>query len=143
MESRDQADGEQCRPDSFPDPARRQDDVVHGLQEALLGDRVQVERVGDAVLHDVVDQGFLEDRIVVAVVEGAGAGEEVEVALALHIEQLGAAGAGEDGGEAAGVGPHVGFEPGEDFVILAGGDRLTVQHGCLCLGLSRATIALA
>ncbi len=119
--------------DVIAEPARGQDDVVHRLQEALLGDGVEVEAVGDAVLADVVDEGFLEDGIVVPVVEGAGAGQEVEVAASLHVAQLGAAGVGEDGREAAGVGADVGLEFGEDLVVLVGvvaGDaRLAVQHG--------------
>ena len=82
--------------------ARLEDDVLHRLQEALLGDRVQVERVGDAVVHDVVDQRALEDRVVVAVVQGAGAGQEVEVAVAVDVGQHGAVGAAEHGVEAAG-----------------------------------------
>ena len=64
---------------------------MHGGEELLLGDRVQVEAVGDAVVHDVVDQRRLEDGVVVAVVQRACAGQEVEVALAVLVEQFGAA----------------------------------------------------
>ncbi len=114
--------------------ARLEDDVLHRLEEALLGGGVQVERMGDAVVHDVVDQRALEDIVVVAVVQRAGAGQEVEVAVALRVEQLGALGAGEHGREAAGVGAHVGLQPLEHGGVglrsgdLGGG---AVQHGVL------------
>ena len=99
-------------------PTRREDDLVHGQEEALLGDRVQVEAVGDAVVGDVVDQGLFEHRVVVPVVQRACAGEEVEIALAVHVAQLGAAGVADDGGEAARVGAHVRFQPGESFGLV-------------------------
>src|ERR1043166_5494907 len=53
---------------------RGPDHVVHGGEELLLRDRVQVERMGDAVVHDVVEERRLHDVVVVAVVERAGAG---------------------------------------------------------------------
>ena len=93
--------------DVVVEPARRQDDVLHRLEEALLGFRVQIEAVGDAVLLDVVDQRLLEDGIVVPVVQRAGAGEEVEVAAAMHVPQLGTARMIEDGREIARVRLHI------------------------------------
>ncbi len=110
--------------------ARRQDDVVHRLEELLLGGGVQVEAVGDAVLHDVVDERGLEDRVVVPVVERAGAGQEIEIALAVDVAQLGAAGVVEQRREAAGVGAHVRLQPQEDFVVVGLGVDL-VRHGVL------------
>ena len=120
--------------DVVVEAARLEDDVLHRLEEPLLRDRVQVERVGDAVVHDVVDQRLLEDRVVVAVVERAGAGQEVEVAVAVHVGEHGAVGAAEHGVEAAGIGAHVGFETLEHGGLgLRGGDLGggAVQHGVL------------
>src|SRR5699024_2545338 len=60
-------------------PARGQDQVVEGVQEITLGHRGGVQTVGDAVTGDVVDQRLLDHRVVVPVVQHAGAGEEVQV----------------------------------------------------------------
>jgi hypothetical protein len=90
--------------------------------EPLLGDRVQIEAVRDAVLLDVCDERGLEQGIVVAVVQGAGAGEKVQMAAAVHIEELGADRTLEDVGEGARVGLHLGLVTDEDVIL--GHDRL-------------------
>ncbi|MNC41687.1 hypothetical protein D3C75_904620 [compost metagenome] len=71
--------------------ARLEDQPVEGLEEGFLGRRVHVQAMGQAVALDVVEQRLLEQRMVVAVVERTGAGEEVDVALAVAGDQFGAA----------------------------------------------------
>src|SRR5699024_2724681 len=77
--------------------------LVEGLEglAAHVGEHVQA--VHDAVLEIVVDDDLLQLGVVVAVVQGAGAGEEVDVLLAVLGGQHGALGVGEHGGPAAGV----------------------------------------
>src|SRR5699024_10947533 len=60
-----------------------EDLLVEGLEElaAHVGEHVQA--VHDAVLEVVVDDDLLELGVVVAVVQGAGTGEEVDVLLAV------------------------------------------------------------
>ena len=108
--------------------ARRQQDVVHRLEEAFLGLGVQIETVGDRILLDVIDQRLFEDRVVVAEIQGAGAGEKVEVAGAMHVPQFGAACAAEDAREIARVGLHLRFQSAKDLVLLPGSATLTFQH---------------
>src|SRR5690606_37587941 len=73
--------------------------------EDLLGERGQeitarsgehVERVDDLVVREVLKQRLLQLRVVVAVVERAGAGEEVEVLGTVLRVQGGSDGAVED-----------------------------------------------
>ena len=42
--------------DVVVETARREHDVVHGLEEPFLGVGIQIETVGDPILLDVVDQ---------------------------------------------------------------------------------------
>src|SRR6185312_8060446 len=65
--------------DAVVETAGLQDLAGEGLQEGGRGRGVQVEPVGHPVLDDVVDQGGLDQVVVVPVVEGTGAGQEVEV----------------------------------------------------------------
>ena len=83
--------------------ARPQDDVLEALQEGALGGGGHVQAVGDAVTLQVVEQRAFEHRVVVAVVERAGAGEEVEVGVAVLVVHAAALRAVEDGGPAAAV----------------------------------------
>src|SRR5215469_8534414 len=58
---------------------RAQDDLVECGQEVPLGDGVHVQRVGDATTRNVVEQSLPQDRVIVAVVQGACASEEIQV----------------------------------------------------------------
>src|SRR5690606_12195687 len=81
---------------------------------------VHVQRVHDAAAAQVVDEGLEEDRVVVPVVEGSGAGEEVEVGAAV----LGLHGAarrrGERGGPVPAVAADLGLQLLEDVGAAAG-----------------------
>src|SRR5690606_18431208 len=65
-----------------------QDPGLEELQEATLRGGGHVEPVGDPRAGDVLDEPLLEGGIVVPVVEGPSAGEEVEVAASSLVEQL-------------------------------------------------------
>ena len=86
-----------------------QDHAVEGLQEALFGVGVHVQAVGDAVIFQVLDQRLFQDRVVVPVVQGAGTGQKVDVALAFAGHQLGATGLLEDHRERAAVAANIRF----------------------------------
>ena len=95
--------------------ARCQDDLLHRRQERLLGGGVEIEAVRDPVALDVADQRILEDRVVVAVVQRTGPGEEIQVAATGRVPQLRAAGALPHAREGACVGLHAGLAPCEDI----------------------------
>ena len=100
--------------------ARAQDHVLERLQERALGRGRHVQAVGDAVALDVVDQRAFQHRVVVAVVERAGAGEEVEVRVAVLVVHVAALRAVEDGGPAAAVAAHLRLQGLEDAQGRAG-----------------------
>ena len=89
-----------------------EDLLLEGLEElaAHVGEHVQA--VHDPVLEVVVDDDLLQLGVVVAVVQGAGAGEEVDVLAAVLGGQHRALGVREHGGPAAGVGADAGLELG-------------------------------
>ena len=49
---------------------------------------MQIQAVGNTVRLDVLQQGFLEDGVVVAVIQRAGTTEEVEVLSAVFIVKV-------------------------------------------------------
>src|SRR5690606_1083727 len=67
--------------------SRLQNDVVEAFQEILFGTGVHVQSVSDAIALDIIDQRLFEMRVVMAVVEGAGASEEVEIGIAVYVVQ--------------------------------------------------------
>ena len=89
--------------------ARLQDLLVEGLQELRLCLGVQVETVADTVGLDVIQQRLLEGRVVMAIVQCAGAGQEIEVLRTVLIVQVLALGPVEYAGEGAGVAANFGF----------------------------------
>ena len=101
--------------DDIAHVARLEDRPVQSVEEALLGGRVQIEAVGDAVVFDIFDQLLAQRRVVVAVVQAARARQEIEIGFALLIIDMGALGAIEDHGKRPRIGLHVGFEILEDF----------------------------
>ena len=76
--------------DHVVEPARREDDVAQRFQERRLRLGVQIEAHGDAALGQIADQVGPHGRVVVAVVQRAGAGEKVEIAPPAGIPDLGA-----------------------------------------------------
>ena len=76
--------------------ARLQDHLVELIDEALLGLAVHVQRMGDAVAHQIAKQGLLDAVRVVTVVENACATEEVQIAAAVGVGHPGALGAAEN-----------------------------------------------
>ena len=62
-----------------------QDELAESGQKVALGGRVHVQRVDDPVAGQVVQQDLFERRVVVAVVERAGAGEEIQVGAAVLV----------------------------------------------------------
>lgn len=67
-------------------------------------------------LH-VFEQFFLEDRIVVAVVQGAGATEEVDVLAAFLIDQRRTPGLAEDHGKRPDIASYFRLHPVKDFQV--------------------------
>jgi hypothetical protein len=90
--------------------ARSQHDVAEGGQELPFGHRAHVQRVHDAVIGEVVQQGLSEDGVVVAVVEGARAREEVDVLVAVLVGDPAAGGTVEDRGPVTAVAADFRFE---------------------------------
>ncbi len=76
---------------------------------------MQVQSVGNAVALDVLEQGFLEDIVVVTVVQGAGAGQEIQVLVAFLVVHELALGPLEEIGEGARVALNFGFDFVENF----------------------------
>lgn len=68
--------------------ARREYVRVEGVEKRLLGGRMHVEAVGDAATRDVFDEPGAQVGVVVAVIQAAGAGKEVDVALAAFIVEV-------------------------------------------------------
>ena len=97
--------------------ARLKDDLLHRLQERLLGDGVEVEAVRHPVRLDVADERLLQDRIVVPVIQRAGAGEEIQVAAAVYVPQLGVQRPLPDVRKRPRIGLHVRFQPAEHRVL--------------------------
>ncbi len=97
--------------------ARLEQHAIHRLQETLLRAGGHVEAVDDAVRLHILQQLFLENRIVVAVVQGAGATEEVDVLGAFLIDQRRTPGLIEDHGERPDVAPHLRLHPVKDFQV--------------------------
>jgi hypothetical protein len=66
--------------------------IFERLQEVLLRAGGHVETVHDTVFHQIVDGGLLQYRVVVPVVQCAGAGEKVDVFASSLVCQHGIAG---------------------------------------------------
>jgi hypothetical protein len=93
------------------------------LQEVSLRHRVQVEAVQESAFLNIFRDGLNDMGIVVPVVQGAGAGEEVDELPAVLIRHMGAMRHREYRGKTAAVGAHFGFEGAERRVI----DHLTLH----------------
>jgi len=83
---------------------------VELLQEVLLGDGGLVQGVHYAVVLQVLDERLGDDRVVVAVVEGAGTREEVDIAVALVVVEERAFGHVEHRGEGPDIAADLGFK---------------------------------
>ena len=110
--------------------ARREHELLERLDERLLGRGGHVEAVDDAVALEVLDERPLERRVVVPVVEHAGAGEEVEVLAAVGVDERRAARAVEDGREGADVAAHLRLAAVEDVQggVVAHGRRAPLER---------------
>src|SRR5690606_9189604 len=104
-----------------------QDRVGEGREELVACRGEHVERVHDAVTREVVDEDLLQGRVVVPVVERAGAGEEVDVGVAVGVVHRRADGAVEGGRPGAGVAADRGLERGRG----RGRDGDRHRGGCL------------
>lgn len=60
------------------EPPRLKDMGDEGLEEGGLCHREEVETVGDPVARDVIDQRLLHVRVIVPVVQGGTAGQEID-----------------------------------------------------------------
>ncbi|MNJ63813.1 hypothetical protein D3C77_597370 [compost metagenome] len=87
--------------------ARLEQHAIHRLQETLLRAGRHVQAMDDAVRLHILQQLFLENRIVVAIVQRAGAAEEIDVLGAFLIDQRRASGLAEYHGERPNVAPHL------------------------------------
>src|SRR5690606_11692391 len=96
--------------------ARRKDVLLEGFQEFSLRAGMHVQSVSDAVSSDIVQKRLLADGIVMAVVQRAGAGQKVDVALSLCVVEPCAFSSVENDRERAGIGLNVGFQFLEDGV---------------------------
>ncbi len=86
-----------------------EDQSVEDFKEALLGCRVHVQTVGQAIVLQVFDQRLLQYRVVVTIVKRAGTGKEVDIGLAFGGDQLGATGLIEDHREGTAVAANTGL----------------------------------
>ena len=94
--------------------ARHEHVLLERLDERLLGRRGHVEPVDDAVALEVLDERTRERGVVVAVVQHARAGEEVEVLAAVGVDEGRAARSVEDRRERADVPAHLRLAAVED-----------------------------
>ena len=76
--------GELCDVIKVPRLENRLEELV---QEALLALAVQVQAVGYTVTADVIQQGFLQHRVVVPVIEGRASHEKIEIGRAIARKQ--------------------------------------------------------
>ena len=91
--------------------------VMEILQEFPLGSGVHIHGVDDTVILEIVADPPDHFVRVVAEVQGAGPGEEVDVFLTVLVLHDGALGTGEHRGEAAAVRTDVGFKGFKNFRI--------------------------
>ncbi len=112
--------------DAIVHPARGENHLGEAFQEPRLGRGCHVEAMGDAVVADVLDQLRLHVVRVVAVVQAAGTGEEVDEFAPVLGPDAVALGAGEHGGEVTAVTTHVQFVAVEGLM-----DGGCFWHACL------------
>jgi hypothetical protein len=96
-------------------PARLQDHFIERLEKAALRARREVEAVRDPIPLQVLDEAALEFRVVVAVVENARAGEEVDELTSPLVDETAAARLRKHSREEAAVATDLRFQPVEGF----------------------------
>src|SRR5262249_41530759 len=100
--------------------------VAKPPEERELCRRMQIKRMEDSVILKIIDDRSLDPRIVVAVIENSGAGQEINISAAIAIVYERAAGSREHPVQRAAVDPYGRFE-GTKFIrpagILAGSDN--------------------
>src|SRR5690606_1353555 len=89
--------------------------LIHGFQEILLGAGRHVQAVHQAIRIEIFDQLLLQDGIIVAVVQRAGATEEIYVFLVLLVYPYGAAGLLEYDWKGPDVAPYFRLHPVKYF----------------------------
>src|SRR5690606_33976700 len=112
--------------------------VLKAGQEAPLGVCRHVQPMHQAVRLEVLEQGLLQDRVVVAVVQRSRTSQKIDVLTALLVEQRRPAGLREYGRKRPTVTANVGFEAIEnvhDVVIrsspaLKGPIRSKISSSC-------------
>jgi len=97
--------------------ARLEQHAVHRFEKALLGAGGHVQAVYHAVGVQILQQAFLEDRIVMAVVQRAGAAEEIDVLVAFLIDQQRTACLAEYHWKRPNVAPHFRLHSVKDFQV--------------------------
>ncbi len=104
-------------------PAGFEDHLVEPLQEGFLGLRRHVQPVGHPVACDILDQRILHVVGIVAVIQRAGAGEEIHVFPAVPVPDPVILGLAEHLGEGTRIAAYIRFEFFKD------------GHGIAILGL--------
>ena len=112
--------------------ARLEHVVFQRLQKVALGHGVHVQAVHDGIVLDVVEQDFFQNRIVVAVVQRARAGQKIQVLLAVFVVQIAALGFLEHHREAACVALNFGLNAVKNIRI----------HGSLYLAVSQFVLGV-
>ena len=112
--------------------ARLEHVVFQRLQKVALGHGVHVQAVHDGVVLDVVEQDFLQDRVVVPVVQRARAGQEIQILHAFFVVQIAALGFLEHHREASRVALNFGLNTVKNFRI----------HGSLYLAVSQFVLGV-
>src|SRR5690554_2757483 len=89
------------------------------FHEVVLGGGEQVQALAHTVCLDVLEQCFLQDIVVVAVVQGTGTGQEVQVLFAVFGVQVRVLGTVENHRKGTGINTNFGFSRLKNFHCLA------------------------
>ena len=108
--------------------ARAENAGFEQLEEAALGDGMQVERAGDAAGQQILADRLHQRGVVMAVVQRPGAGEEVQPTVAVLVAEPGALAAGEHRREGAAVAAHLGFAAEEHGARIGHGRGEGQEH---------------
>ena len=83
--------------------ARLENHGFKGVEKLFFSARGHVESVDQAIAADIVNHLLLQQRVVVAVIEGAGTAEKIDVFLAVFVVQPGPFSLGKNGWEGTGI----------------------------------------
>ena len=93
--------------------SRHEDMALERVEEPALGHRVQIERVDNSALGQIVADRRDDLGRIVPIVEHSRAGQQVEIAPILLVEELGSPRPREYRGKVAAIDADLGFQPGK------------------------------